>query len=237
MNTCAILPVDKPAGWTSFDVLAKLRGALGTRRLGHAGTLDPMATGVLAVFIGNATAAADRLKELCAPLGIAVTIVDMAQYGGQTVSSTRIRAALEEGRIEDANAMLGAPYCIDWPVRHGKGIGTSKLGKPTINQNYPADALQPCTGVYLTRIWLDGRWWPSATGIGRRPTVDAANAPVTCETYVPGYHGDTYGQTPVLEFHHYLCAVRKFGTLQELADLIETAAQQSIAYFAAKEEA
>lgn len=197
-----------------------------------------------AVFCGDnftfgayAAGNVDRLKELCAPLGIAVTIVDMAQYGGQTVSSTRIRAALEEGRIEDANAMLGAPYCIDWPVRHGKGIGTSKLGKPTINQNYPADALQPCTGVYLTRIWLDGRWWPSATGIGRRPTVDAANAPVTCETYVPGYHGDTYGQTPVLEFHHYLCAVRKFGTLQELADLIETAAQQSIAYFAAKEEA
>ncbi|MFR5929780.1 MAG: riboflavin kinase [Subdoligranulum sp.] len=170
-----------------------------------------------AVFCGDnftfgayAAGNVDRLKELCAPLGIAVTIVDMAQYGGQTVSSTRIRAALEEGRIEDANAMLGAPYCIDWPVRHGKGIGTSKLGKPTINQNYPADALQPCTGVYLTRIWLDGRWWPSATGIGRRPTVDAANAPVTCETYVPGYHGDTYGQMPVLEFHHYLCAVRKF---------------------------
>ena len=55
-----ILPVDKPAGWTSFDVLAKLRGALGTRKLGHSGTLDPMATGVLAVFIGKATAAADR---------------------------------------------------------------------------------------------------------------------------------------------------------------------------------
>ena len=117
-----------------------------------------------AVFCGDnftfgayAAGNVDRLKELCAPLGIAVTIVDMAQYGGQTVSSTRIRAALEEGRIEDANAMLGAPYCIDWPVRHGKGIGTSKLGKPTINQNYPADALQPCTGVYLTRIWLDGR--------------------------------------------------------------------------------
>ena len=55
-----ILLVDKPSGWTSFDVLAKLRGALGTRRLGHAGTLDPMATGVLAVFIGKATAAADR---------------------------------------------------------------------------------------------------------------------------------------------------------------------------------
>ena len=55
-----ILPIDKPAGWTSFDVLAKLRGALGTRKLGHSGTLDPMATGVLAVFIGKATSAADR---------------------------------------------------------------------------------------------------------------------------------------------------------------------------------
>ena len=59
-NRNGILLVDKPAGWTSFDVLAKLRGALGTRKLGHSGTLDPMATGVLAVFIGSATAAADR---------------------------------------------------------------------------------------------------------------------------------------------------------------------------------
>ena len=55
-----ILLVDKPQGWTSFDVLVKLRGVLGTRKLGHSGTLDPMATGVLAVFVGRATAAADR---------------------------------------------------------------------------------------------------------------------------------------------------------------------------------
>ncbi len=58
-----ILLIDKPAGWTSFDVLAKLRGALHTRRLGHAGTLDPMATGLLVVFAGSATAAADRQPE------------------------------------------------------------------------------------------------------------------------------------------------------------------------------
>ena len=55
----------------------------------------------------------------------------MAQYGGQTVSSTRIRAALEEGRLDDANAMLGKPYAIDWAVTHGKGIGSGKLGTPT----------------------------------------------------------------------------------------------------------
>ena len=54
-----ILVVDKPAGWTSFDVIAKLRGVLGTRKLGHSGTLDPMATGVLPVFCGSASKAVD----------------------------------------------------------------------------------------------------------------------------------------------------------------------------------
>ena len=54
-----ILIVDKPTDWTSFDVIAKLRGILGTRKLGHSGTLDPMATGVLPVFCGGASKAGD----------------------------------------------------------------------------------------------------------------------------------------------------------------------------------
>ncbi len=54
-----ILIVDKPMDWTSFDVVAKLRGVLGTRGLGHSGTLDPMATGVLPVFCGGASKAVD----------------------------------------------------------------------------------------------------------------------------------------------------------------------------------
>lgn len=54
-----ILIVDKPADWTSFDVIAKLRGVLGTRKLGHSGTLDPQATGVLPVFCGGASRAVD----------------------------------------------------------------------------------------------------------------------------------------------------------------------------------
>ncbi len=54
-----ILIVDKPSEWTSFDVIAKLRGVLGTRKIGHSGTLDPMATGVLPVFVGPAARAVD----------------------------------------------------------------------------------------------------------------------------------------------------------------------------------
>lgn len=58
-----ILLIDKPQGWTSFDVIGKLRGVLHTRRLGHAGTLDPMATGVLPVFVGYATKACGILPD------------------------------------------------------------------------------------------------------------------------------------------------------------------------------
>ena len=52
-----IIIIDKPSGWTSMDVCAKLRGILHTKKVGHAGTLDPMATGVLPVFVGQATRA------------------------------------------------------------------------------------------------------------------------------------------------------------------------------------
>lgn len=56
-----ILIVDKPVDFTSFDLCAKLRGMLKTRKIGHAGTLDPMATGVMTVLLGNATRAAELL--------------------------------------------------------------------------------------------------------------------------------------------------------------------------------
>ena len=58
-----IIIVDKPSGWTSHDVIAKLRGVLKIKRIGHSGTLDPMATGVLVVFLGRATRAAEFVES------------------------------------------------------------------------------------------------------------------------------------------------------------------------------
>ncbi len=63
MDINGILLIDKPADFTSFDVIAKLRGIVKTRRIGHGGTLDPMATGVLPVFFGNATRCCALLPE------------------------------------------------------------------------------------------------------------------------------------------------------------------------------
>ena len=78
-----IVIVDKPAGWTSQDVTAKLRGVFQTRRIGHGGTLDPMATGVLPVFVGRATRAveffehADKTYETVLRLGVTTDTEDI----------------------------------------------------------------------------------------------------------------------------------------------------------------
>ena len=78
-----ILIVDKPAGWTSQDVTAKLRGVFHEKRVGHGGTLDPMATGVLPVFIGRATRAvpffehADKVYEATLRLGLVTDTQDL----------------------------------------------------------------------------------------------------------------------------------------------------------------
>jgi len=78
-----IVIVDKPAQWTSQDVTARLRRVFGTRRIGHGGTLDPMATGVLPVFVGRATRGveffehAEKTYETVLRLGITTDTEDM----------------------------------------------------------------------------------------------------------------------------------------------------------------
>ena len=78
-----IVIVDKPTGWTSQDVVARLRGVYQTRRIGHGGTLDPMATGVLPVFVGRATRAveffehADKTYETTLRLGMTTDTEDI----------------------------------------------------------------------------------------------------------------------------------------------------------------
>ena len=103
-----ILIVDKPAGWTSMDVCAKLRGIFHEKRVGHGGTLDPMATGVLPVFIGRATRAVEFAecsdKEYIAGLKLGV-ITNTQDTSGEIleehpvqVSREQLEAALEKFR-------------------------------------------------------------------------------------------------------------------------------------------
>jgi tRNA pseudouridine55 synthase len=94
-----ILIVDKPAGWTSQDVAAKLRGFYHERRVGHGGTLDPMATGVLPVFVGRATRAAEFCesaeKEYLAALRLGLE-TDTQDVTGRTLSEGPVNVSQAE---------------------------------------------------------------------------------------------------------------------------------------------
>ena len=79
---------------------------------------------------------------------------------------------------------------------------------------------------------IGDRWYPSATGLGTRPTVNSDESKVTCETFIPGFTGDLYGTDPVVEFHAYLSPSKKFDTLDELRACINNAAKRAQEYFA-----
>ena len=97
-----IIIIDKPAEWTSMDVCAKIRGILHEKRVGHGGTLDPMATGVLPVFVGQATRAVEfaenSRKEYVAGLrlGQVTTTQDISGETLETHPVTASRADVEE---------------------------------------------------------------------------------------------------------------------------------------------
>ncbi|MBQ5748633.1 MAG: tRNA pseudouridine(55) synthase TruB [Oscillospiraceae bacterium] len=94
-----IIIVDKPTDWTSQDVTAKLRGVFHERRIGHGGTLDPMATGVLPVFIGRATRAVEFMesaeKEYIAGLRLGLT-TNTQDTTGEVLSSQSVDITKEQ---------------------------------------------------------------------------------------------------------------------------------------------
>ena len=88
-----VLPIDKPLGWTSFDVVAVARRALGAKRVGHGGTLDPIATGVLPLLVGSATKFADRLHTASKVYAAIVT------FGRETATDDREGATTREADV------------------------------------------------------------------------------------------------------------------------------------------
>lgn len=100
-----LVVVDKPTGWTSHDIVAKSRGLLGTRKVGHAGTLDPDATGVLLLGVGKAT----KLLRFLSPLGKAY--VGEVRLGVDTASldaSGEVTAVhdMAAATLDDVRAVL-----------------------------------------------------------------------------------------------------------------------------------
>lgn len=123
-----ILLMDKPQGFTSHDVVAKLRGILHTRKIGHGGTLDPLATGVLPVFVGGATKAADfaaaQDKEYVAGFTLGYN-TDTQDVTGETLQTSGKRAAREA--VERALAQFRGPQRQVPPMYSAVKVNGQKL--------------------------------------------------------------------------------------------------------------
>jgi tRNA pseudouridine55 synthase len=109
-----ILPVYKPAGWTSFDVVAKLRSGLHWKKVGHAGTLDPMATGMLLLLFGDAT---QRTEEF---MGLAKEYIGTIRLGVMTTTDDA------EGEIVEQRAVNWNPDAIRSVLREFVGVISQK---------------------------------------------------------------------------------------------------------------
>lgn len=153
-------------------------------------------------------------EHLAAAAGIGLWQLPQAPEGN--ISSTLIRNALSEGRIEDANTMLGYSYCLTGTVIHGRHLGTG-LGFPTANLQLPPDKLIPRNGVYAAYA----NHQPAILNIGTNPTV-AANNPTTVEVHIPGVEQDLYDTVLRVEPVRYMREEKRFDDMQQLQQQIQT---------------
>ncbi len=158
-------------------------------------------------------AGVEELRALCAPLGIQVEALPQ----GEVVSSTRIRQCIREGQIEEAAAMLCAPFTLAAEVVHGKGLART-LSWPTINQLFPPDFTIPRRGVYWSQVEIGGRRWNGITNVGIKPTLHETN--LTMETYILDYKGDLYGQELSVALLRFLRPESQFASVQALSQRI-----------------
>ena len=146
--------------------------------------------------------------------GINAEVVSYADYEGQPISSTRIRAALAEGRIAAAVAMLGHPWRMRGEVVLGKGVGRT-IGFPTINLKPMEGLVQPPCGVYEVR--LNGT--KGIANYGFAPTMGAqAWAEPTLEVHLlmPPSAAPTVGESLAVEICRFIRPERKFNNLEDL---------------------
>ncbi|HEY6467504.1 MAG TPA: bifunctional riboflavin kinase/FAD synthetase, partial [Candidatus Acidoferrales bacterium] len=180
-----------------------------------------------AVFVGDNFRFGHRqagdvkmLRELGARLGFEVQIVPpvSAEIGGQgvVVSSSAIRAAVREGRMEDAGRMLGRPFALEGEIRTGTGVGR-KLVVPTLNLATEQETL-PKLGVYATETGVAGAEYRSVTNVGMRPTFDGAKLAI--ETHLFEFNEDLTSGSMTIRFRTRIRDEKKFSGPEELKQQI-----------------
>lgn len=173
------------------------------------------------------------LREKAAELGLGCEIIPAVRLEGVTVSSTHIRALLERGEAAEAARFLGRPFAVSGLVRHGKRLGSSRLGAPTVNLIPDPRQLVPAFGVYAARVTVDGTARPAVTNVGVRPTVDTDGG-VTVESHLLENVPELYGADCRVEFLKMLRPEQRFENLDALREQIARDAKAAMEYWDAQ---
>lgn len=160
----------------------------------------------------------ETLKEYANSHGAECNIIEPVYYMDEPISSTRIRAAIEQGDIKGANEMLVNPFFIESTVVSGDARGR-KMGFPTANQIPDKDVAMLKFGVYKTETELDGKKYKSITNIGIRPTYKT-EIPIA-ETHIVDFSGNLYGKILRVSFLEFIREEKKFSGLDEVKEQIE----------------
>ncbi len=157
------------------------------------------------------------LRDLSTEIGYKLRVVVPLCEGGEPISSTRIRALLSEGRVEDAAVLLGRPYTIPGRVVKGAQRGRS-LGFRTANLQIDPQRALPKRGVYAAWAALQGERQKCVVNVGTRPTFDDQDLAI--EAHLLDYEGDLYGKELDVAFVRRLRSEKQFADANALIDQV-----------------
>lgn len=167
-------------------------------------------------FGSGRTGSPETMKAYGAELGFGVSVAPaLTSASGEKISSSQVRAALRDGRPDEAAAVLGRPFAIEGVVRRGRQLGRT-LGFPTANVELD-DYVAPKLGIYATRTRMaDGRVIPGVANIGTNPTVGEVQARL--EVHLFDFDEDIYGEVIETSLIAYLRPEVKFDGLPALIE-------------------
>jgi len=178
--------------------------------------------------LGRMQCSFDEIKNIADGFGISSEILDQIKSGNMAISSSEIRKALLEGRLEEANNLLGYNYFMYGTIIGGRKIGR-KLGFPTANiKPDNTDKLIPKDGVYAVEIILDERKYPGVMSIGSNPTVNRGKGMRSIEVNILNFSGEIYGEKIRVIFRYRLRDEMNFSSLDELSRQIEADRNEAI---------
>jgi riboflavin kinase/FMN adenylyltransferase len=172
------------------------------------------------------------LAELGRRWGFEEHIVPPVEIDGVIVSSSAVRQALSEGKVEEAARLLGRPFVLAGEIRPGTGQGR-KLVVPTLNLATEQECL-PKLGVYVTETVIEGESYRSATNVGVRPTFDGAR--VSVESHLFDFSNNLTDALMEVRFLKRLRDERKFAGPVELREQVLKDIAQAKEYFSAQSQ-